>query len=156
MVDMTKIVVIVAVLAAIMATAIIAFYVGRPELPEINLVHLYFSHANQTYTQGQTISYWASYALRFRGTSVKFSTEIIVKDESGKEVYRDPVVRKCLSVTPVPSTPRNHVWERTGTIRSGTFTLQEPGEYEASITARAGESCDKVLDTLRIVANPIR
>lgn len=151
MVDMGKVVVIVAVLAAIMATAIIAFYVGRPELPEINLMHLYFSHANQTYTQAENISYWASYALRFRGTSVEFSTEIIVKDESGKEVYRNPVVRKCLSVTPVPSTPRNHVWECTGTIRSETFALPEPGEYEASIIARAGESCDRVLDTLRVV-----
>ena len=141
---------ILSVLAAIMAVAVVAHYAGRPKLLEINLMHLYFNHANQTYAADQNISVWASYTLRFRGTSVRFSVEIAVKDASGKEVYRDPVVMKGLSVTPVASTPRNHIWDRTGTIRSGTFTLQEPGEYEVSITARGGESHDTTRGTFKV------
>ncbi len=66
---------------------------------------------------------------------MKLSVDVTVKDTSGKEVYRDPVVMKGLSVTPVPSTPRSHVWERADTIRSATFTPRKPGEYEVSITA---------------------
>jgi len=146
-----KAAVIVIILAAIIGIILFALYADKPRLPEVDLKQLQFNHANKTYTVTQNISVWTSCTLRFKGTSVRYYTDITVKDTSGKEVYRDPPSGGRLSVTPAPSTPRNHIWEHAQTIRSKTFTLKDAGEYKVTITTRTGENYDTVKGALIVI-----
>ena len=81
--------------------------------------------------------------------SMRFELRITVRDSSGREVYADPTVGRCVFMDFPPWVPLSAVHERTGSF-STQFTLQRSGEYLVRVFVRAGESYDTIEGTFKV------